>query len=299
MMLPLKCSTDTACYKLVKVPDVPNKLPFMEYGEQNGCMGIGVSDKGHLYAAGGNIICLSYDVDELEKDEAHRKWVAENNFFRYDCEKNEWILLPPMPIVLFSPSVVVIDECVYVTGAEEMDGETPTRILRYSIPSKIWTVEASDSLFTATFVTKFHGNILIQGCISGEGPNLPGRYYLTGTRVEAVRLYKPDKRSWLYVDVDKLNCDDNFKSYYDIRVRKGICYLVQRSKGHMENKVNRVICDFDGDNPTMVLAEDIHEDEFDLDVHETFTFDKRKVGFELMDCHCESHVTKNQQMMQE
>ena len=29
-MLLLKCSTDSACYKLMKVPDISNKLPFME-----------------------------------------------------------------------------------------------------------------------------------------------------------------------------------------------------------------------------------------------------------------------------
>ena len=30
-MLVLKCSTDSACYKLTKVPDIPNKLPLIEY----------------------------------------------------------------------------------------------------------------------------------------------------------------------------------------------------------------------------------------------------------------------------
>ena len=29
-MLLLKCSTDSACYRLIKIPDIPNKLPFME-----------------------------------------------------------------------------------------------------------------------------------------------------------------------------------------------------------------------------------------------------------------------------
>ena len=63
-------------------------------------------------------------------------------------------------------------------------------------------------------------------------------------------------------------------------------------KNQIEDIVNRVVCDFDSDNPTMVIAEAIHDDTLDtkLDVNTKFTFDKRKVGLEKIPCKCDSHV---------
>ena len=64
--------------------------------------------------------------------------------------------------------------------------------------------------------------------------------------------------------------------------------------------MNRVVCDFDSDNPTMVIAEAIHDDMFDTGMDEIkFTFDKRKVGLEKILCKCDSHVRNTPQVMQE
>ena len=300
-MLPLECATDTACYNLVKVPDLPNKLPFMELVDlHDRNMGIIVTDKGNLYAAVGNCLYLADYYYEDDKAEAHMEWLMENNFFRYDSDKNEWILLPPMPTLLCDPKMVYMDEYIYVVGSTKQYGfDSPTMMLRYSIPSKTWTVEAEDLHMHVTDVTVFNGDILIEGVLMAEGPNPPGPNnevdYLHAYVITKVKLYKPGERRLLNVTIDTLIV----KSYFS--VHEGICYMVANSKNKTPGKVNRVICDFDGDNPTMVVSEAVHDKTLDLDERSydsaTFSFDKRKVGFELMDCSCDSHVKKKSQEM--
>ena len=274
-MLPLLCTTDTACYQLSKVPDVPNKLPFMEMVRQIVCMGICVTDNGHLYAArGDNKEFLRYKDHEREKREAHLNWTAENNFYRYDSERNEWILLPPMPILVCFPKVVCVDDCIYVTDSKDTSIKSGTLMLKYSIPNKTWTVEAEDKSLSVTHVAVFEGNILIQGeSWAGFGYEL--------------RLYKPHKKLWLPVTIDG-TLDLEFENSR-FSVHEGICYVVTGSK------VNRVIFEFDGDEPTMVIAEALENPDPEImDIDPKFTFDKRRVGLELFeDCDCDSHVKES------
>ena len=188
---------------------------------------------------------------------------------------------------------------MYLTGAEEMDAfESPSVMLRYSIPNKTWTVEAEDLHLCATFVSALYGNLMVKGDLMAEGPKLQvhERYYHSGYRISQVKLYKPGKRMWYNVTLDTLDTVDT-KSYFI--VRNDICYMVREGEGKTPAKVNRVICDFDGDNPTMVIAEAVDDDTLDIDFNDEFTFDKRKVGFERMDCDCESHVMKNQHVKQD
>ena len=297
VMLPLKCVTDTACYKLNKLSDVPNKLPFMELVEQDGGMGIiSVTDKGPLYAAGGNSLYPWYLYVDEEKDkrEAHLNWIAENNFFRYDSEKNEWVLLPPMPTPMSRPIMIIMDEYIYLVGSEDGDFVSPNMMLRYSIPSETWTVEAQDLHMCVTSVVVLHGNVLIQGNLMAEGPNLPAPskpYYDAGYEIRQVKLYKPGERTWLNVTIDTFDTLD-VKSYFT--EHEDMCYMVTRGEDKTPHKVNKVVCDFDGDNLNMVIAEAVEDDTIDIDIpyydSAKFTFDKRKVGFELMDCSCESHM---------
>ena len=87
------------------------------------------------------------DYDEPARIERHIKWITENNFFQYDSEKNKWIVLPPMPAVLFNPIMIVLGECVYVLGSENDHYECTQMVLRYSIPNKTWSVEVEDYAF--------------------------------------------------------------------------------------------------------------------------------------------------------
>ncbi|XP_072020249.1 uncharacterized protein [Amphiura filiformis] len=103
-IISLRCSMETACYKLTKVADVPDKIPHLDPQVDEIGIAVLVSDSGYLYAAGGN--------DEYSKWSGRhqptelvviRKWISENNFFKYNSEKNEWSVLPPMPYVLMWP----------------------------------------------------------------------------------------------------------------------------------------------------------------------------------------------------
>ena len=300
-MITLECSTDTACYKLTKVPDLPNKLAFMKPEELMAIdqgLNVCITDRGHLYAAGYCEVRFWW----LEKASEHRKWVTENNFFRYDSEKNEWILLPPMPVLIFHPIVIPIDdEYIYLISSESDSDKSPVPVmLCYSILSKTWTVEVEDLGFCPTHVIILDENyLLVKGKAMAEGPNLANKVN-AGYIVGQVGLYKPDKRSWFHVTCDAyIDPESYFIEEEDI-------YLVEKGDDKEAEQVKRLICDFDSDNPTMVVANNIEDlpggtskaldtmdsidTEFNMD--NTFTFDKRKVGLELIHCECDSHVKK-------
>ena len=176
-MIALECTTDIACYKLTRVPDFPNRLPFKEnielvYEGYEVC----VTDMGHLYAAGSYL--PRYFDDDSGESEKHCKWTAENNFFRYDPEKNEWILLPPMPIALFYPLLKPLGDYLYAFCSESDRCESSNTMLRYCTLRKTWTVEADDLHLSPTQVFAFRGNLLIKGTVRAQGPNLPNRFGL-------------------------------------------------------------------------------------------------------------------------
>ena len=286
VFLSLKYTTNSACYRLTKVPDIPNRFSFMDdLDYQSSGMATYITEKGHLYAAGGS--ASVYYEDSEHKTETHLKWLTQNNFFRYDQENNVWILLPPMPILLYDPIMEKVDEYIYLIGAEDDNFESITSMLRYSIPDKTWTVEVEDLHFCATNAHVFQGHIIVKGDIKVQGPNLsnhPSNH--GGFNVSQVGLYKPSQRSWSFVAIDNSDTVD-IESYFI--VRKDICYMVTKDKD--KTQCNRVICDFGSDKPSMVTSEVV--DYEDLEAYEChslrFTFDKRKVGLKKKDCDCETH----------
>ena len=156
-----------------------------------------------------------------------------------------------------------------------------------------------------TYATVLNGNILLEGVVIAEVPNPPNpkieRYKFPGYFISKVVIYKPGERRWLNVNIDTLGFEFGTS---DFSVQGNICYLVRKGEDRRPAKVNRVICDFDGDNPTMVLAETVNDKTLDLYERSydsvKYTFDKRKVGFQLVDCYCVSHKEKkSQQMMQD
>ncbi|XP_072020765.1 uncharacterized protein [Amphiura filiformis] len=116
-LLSIACSTETACYKLTKFAEVPYpyKIAYLEWDKPESGIELLVGDDGHLYAAGGSSV-EPFDGD-TEKEEDHKEWLCENNFFRYDLERNEWVVLPPMPKVLYNPITFQLDDYIYVTGS--------------------------------------------------------------------------------------------------------------------------------------------------------------------------------------
>ena len=278
-------TAESACYKL-KVPDIPNRFSFMDDEEyQSSGMAIYITEKGHLYAAGG---CASayYENDYSQhKRNTHLKWLAENNFIRYDSEKNDWVVLPPMPKLLYHPIIHKVDEYLYLIGAKDDSFESITSMLRYSISDRTWTVEVEDLHFSLRDSIVFQGNILVKGDVKAEGPNLPNHLPDgAGFNVSQVGLYKPNQRSWVYVTVDNFDTMDT-ETFFS--VCKDICYVFTKEAD--KTQYNRVICDLGSDNPTIVTAEIVNEDDLEESEHRKFTFDKRKVGLQQVLCYCESH----------
>ena len=63
-------------------------------------------------------------------------------------------------------------------------------------------------------------------------------------------------------------------------------------KDKKPDKMYKVTCNFDDDNPTMIIGEAIKEGIIVNSECAKFTLDKRKVGFEKMACECKIHVKK-------
>ena len=95
-------------------------------------------------------------------------------------------------MVLFEPRMGELDKCIYVIGARDDQFDSATILLRYSIPRETWTIEAIDPPFTAARMSAINGNILIQGYVEPEGPNLPNQTSVSV--ISEVRLYKSNQR---------------------------------------------------------------------------------------------------------
>ena len=289
-MILLECTTDTACYRLTKVPDLPNRSSFKKIRGLDRGLNVCITDRGHLYVAG---YCeAEYHYSVWPKAEEYKKWVTENNFFRYDSEKNEWILLPPMPILVFHPIVIPIeDEYIYLISSESDSVKSSVPVLlRYSIHSKTWTIEVEDlGLCPTHALILYEKYLLVKGNAVAEGPNLPNEVQ--------VWLYNLDKRRWLPVA-----CDADIYPEYCVIEEEDI-YLVKKGNDKEAEQVKRLICDFDSDNLTMVIANNVeyHPDDTsnassidtEVNANDSFTFDKRKVGLEQIYCECHSHLKKS------
>ncbi|XP_072042469.1 kelch-like protein 32 isoform X2 [Amphiura filiformis] len=281
----LKCKTKTACYKIAKLADIPNRYPYSD--EKISLFRAFVSNENQLYAA---IEVGYFDGEDGEESESHQNWVEANNFFRYRSETNEWILLPPMPEVMSLPKMVQMKEYIYLIG--NVKYVPKSMIQRFNIRSKSWEILVDDILFHTSYAILLStGQILVKGKQERAGPNPDGSHY--GYWVAVVALYKPATNELLDVSVDTTLDEDSFFVEHDNN-----CYLETRSDGNEPEQVNRVICDFDSDRPTMVIGDVVEDKTLDTgnQFYPEFTFDKRKVGLIQVPCECKSHVMKNEAM---
>ena len=130
------------------------------------------------------------------------------------------------------------------------------------------------------------GQILIIGDQHRAGPTLDCSH--EGIHVHVAALYKPDTNELLDVSVDGTLDDESDLVVYDNK-----CYERFVCFGE-DSRVNRLICDFDSDQPTMKIVE-ATEDEtcavLNKSSYPEFTFDKRGLGLVGKGCACESHAT--------
>ena len=89
------CRTDAACYEMDDLADIPNRYPYSTCTEKKSYVTPCVGSDNQLYA----VVDVGYEGQDTADAANHDKWLSENNFFQYLSEKNEWILLPPMPKV--------------------------------------------------------------------------------------------------------------------------------------------------------------------------------------------------------
>ena len=292
-VISLECKSKTACYKMTKLADIPTRYPYC--GDKVSDVTPFVSSKNQLYAA----IGVVYFTGQGEEDrENHNKWLSENNFFQYMSEKNEWIVLPPSPKVLEYAQIFQVKDYMYLIG---VIGDYYSVIQRYSILSKCWEILMDDiptvfECLAATLLSS--GQILIKGSQRRAGPNLDGRHY--GYQVDVVTLYRPATNELLDVSLNTTFDDDYFTFFVE---HDDKCYLVTRDPSSIDkplkpDQINRVICDFDSDKPTMTIADVIEDKTIDTDKHfyAEFTFDKRKLGLVQEPCECDSHTKSKEKL---
>ena len=275
------CKTDDACYKINNMADIPNRYPYST--EKRCCVTAFVSNENQLYAS----VDIHYYARDAEDTERHDKWNSENNFFQYLPGKNEWIVLPPMPKegkFINGPTMFHIKEYIYMFG----EFEDNSFILRFSILNKSWEVLVDDTLLeTYDAVLLPTGQILVKGAQRRAGPNLDGSP--NGYLVGVAALYIPATNELLDVSVD-----GTLDEYSDVVEHdKKFFEHIWGDYPKKETQVNRLICDFDSETPTVVIAEATEDETFDVvnkDSNPEFTFDKRKLGLVQVPCDCESHM---------
>ena len=242
-----------------------------------------VSSDNQLYA----VVDVGYEGQDTTDAANHDKWLSENNFFQYLSEKNEWILLPPMPKVgryTYGPAMFHMEEYIYVIGQFD---DNYCFIQRFSLLSQSWENLVEDTLLAPhDSILLPTGQILTKGSQQRAGPNLDGSP--NGYFVVVVALYRPATNELLDVSVEGTLDEQSFLVKHD-----NDYYELISSYDGDEDQVNRLICDFESDKPTMVIAEATEDEKcavIDMQFGPEFTFDKRKLGLVQVPCDCESHV---------
>ncbi|XP_072021784.1 kelch-like protein 32 isoform X2 [Amphiura filiformis] len=281
----IECTTNTGCFKLTQLADIPNKCPYHSQEDEeyydHGFRAF-VTDTGHLYVAGAN---GNPPTDDPEEEAEHMKWVSENNFFKYDWDKNEWIVLPPMPSIQSLPILLQLDDYIYSIAYMECD-IIPTQIIqRFSLSHQTWERISGHKL-----------NLVVQSAA------VIGGYILFLGFLQQFVLYKPEQNKWFEMsgsvhETVRYITERSYKRQY-LLVHKGICYFVHIPK-YIEGdvcdiKVIRLACNFNNNEPTVTFAERVDEMEtfgtyagyLNLPL---FTFDKRKLGMTRTACECKSH----------
>ena len=147
-------------------------------------------------------------------------------------------------------------------------------IQRFSIVNKSWVILKEDTWFTT-----FDAIVLPVGHIL-----LKGSQVRDGDEISVVALYKPATNELLDVTV---NGTLDLNSYLMKHGNK--CFELIKGNTEEGDKLNRLICDFDSDKPTMVIAEATEDEKLAIISREfcpEFTLDKRKLGLVRMECEC-------------
>ena len=267
-----KCKTDTACYKITKLANIPNQRSYS--GRKDLSVALCVSNRNQLYIA----INIEYFGQDIEDSENHEEWLSNNNFFQYLSEKNEWSVLSPMPKVVEFPRMLRIGEDIYMLG----ESDECCCIQRYSILSKSWEILEDDTWFNLSDVIVVSmRHILIKGYVFRDDDDDDDEFSVV------VALYKPTTNELLDVSVDGTLDRDSFFVECDSK-----CFELMYEP---EFLFNRLTCNFKSDKPTMVIAEATEDetcDVLDMQFSPEVAFDKRKLGFVQVPCECASHVKK-------
>ena len=177
-----------------------------------------------------------------------------------------------------------MEEYIYVIGQFD---DNYSFIQRFSLLSQSWENLVEDTLLAPhDSISLPTGQILIKGSQQRAGPNLDGSP--NGYFVVVVALYRPATNELLDVSVEGTLDEQSFLVKHD-----NDYYELIRSYDGDEDQVNRLICDFESDKPTMVIAEATEDEKcavMDTQYGPEFTFDKRKLGLVQVPCDCESHV---------
>ncbi|XP_072020762.1 kelch repeat and BTB domain-containing protein 2-like isoform X1 [Amphiura filiformis] len=279
----IECRTETACYKLTKFADFPSKFTYQESDDLTNGVGLLVSDAGHLYGGGGKEFA-SFSTTP-ERLESHYKCLSENNFFRYNSEKNEWNVLPPMLKIRHLHQLIQLDEFIYSIGSTENAQLMNSVMEKYSFSSNKWEIVRDELGFMAVHVVIVNGYLLIKGIMChGEQTS----------RIEVVKvaLYKPAKDEWWDVHISPVRQLEQWSFFAEV---DNICYLVITDSP----KIKKVLCDFESDRPSIRIAETVKKSTDKctyMKIKEAlqsigeFTFDKHKVGMIPMECSCKPHT---------
>ena len=272
------CQANRACYTMNNFAEPPYQSPYS--GRQRSNVTLFVSNENQSYAA----VDIRYDGQDADSRRRHYEWLSENNFFQYIPEKNEWQVLSPMPNRVMSPKMFHVEEYIYMIGQFGDVG----LIQRFSILSNSWEVTVDNMLFKPfEFDLVPIGQILIIGEQYRAGPTLDGSH--RRLCVEVVALYKPATNELLDVAVDGTLSEES-----DLVVNDNKCFERVIGSFEEEDQVNRLICDFDGDKPTMKIEEATADETravLNKNSYPEFTFDKRILGFVRRSCACKSHIS--------
>ena len=282
--LSLRCQTKTGCCKMTKLADIPDKYPNSPEIHVKPY----VSNRNELYA----LVDIDYG-ENTEDDANHDKWQYGNNFYQYMPEKNEWIALPPARKQMNCRcEIFQVGDYLYFIECDSDEYFSESAILRFDILNKSWEICIDDimmSLHRANLLST--GQILINGTAKRYRVGKRGkRFAYCEERGYEFLLYKPATNELLDVTVETDVC----RLAFFMEDEDNNCYMVtcHPHKG-IDRQINRVICNFDSDKPSMVVA-DVVEDEALDDTRARFfleyTFDKRKLGLVQVRCKCKSHL---------
>ena len=262
----------------------PDRFPHVEYEYMDSAFGFLVLNNCDLYVAGGHHTgSFDNDINVTPEDDT---WIHQNNFFKYDMERNSWITLPPMELQ-HGPKLFECEGYIYSIGKDHIYWEDLSlekySIQRYGLATKRWE-NMECGIGESGVVT----SVLIHRCllILMYDEHYYGFTYKFGllntiTNKWSEVCWKKSPHAERTINgPEVLHHKDNV---YVIRNLVEIDGVYTSKKPH----VYRLECDFECENPTVTEAEEVNLTEtFGIDIKEAkkldprinFTFDKRKLG---------------------